>query len=116
MGTLRASIVCLALVAAVGAAPARSAFAQSETTGAVGGQVIDSTGGAISGASITIIYVQTGFRRTVQSDREDRFSFPHLQPGAYRLESVAPGFEPLQQAVTVPLGRTETVTLTLPIA
>jgi hypothetical protein len=115
MGTLRVSIVCLTLVA-LGATPARSAFGQSETTGAVGGLVIDSTGGAISGASCTIIYVQTGFRRTVQSDRDGRFSFPHLQPGAYRIESVAPGFDPLQQSVTVPLGRTETVTLTLPIA
>src|ERR1700730_16546511 len=105
MVRLRSSIVGLALFAAVGAAPDRCAFAQSETTGAVGGQVIDSTGGAVSGASVTIIYVQTGFRRTVQSDREGRFSFPHLQPGPYRVQSVAPGFEPLQQPVTVPLGR-----------
>src|ERR1700674_94720 len=92
------------------------ASAQSETTGALGGQIVDRSGGSISGATVSIIYVQTGFRRTVQSDREGRFSFPHLQPGTYRMASVALGFEPLQQSVTVPLGCTETVTLTLPIA
>src|ERR1017187_2500644 len=92
------------------------AHAQSETTGALGGQVIDSSSGAIAGATVTIVRVDTGFHRAVQSDGEGRFSFPHLQPGLYRIEAVAPAFERLQQSVTVPLGRTETVTLTLPIA
>src|SRR6266699_3432085 len=90
--------------------------AQSETTGALGGQVVDRSGGAISGAKVTIIHVDTGFRRAVQSDVEGRFSFPHVQPGLYRVDAEAPAFERLQQSVTVPLGRTETVTLTLPIA
>src|ERR1700681_2731187 len=90
--------------------------AQSETTGALGGQVIDRSAGAISGATVTIIRVDTGFRRAVQSDVEGRFSFPHVQPGLYRVEAAAPGFERVLQSVTVALGRTETVTLTLPIA
>src|ERR1700680_3430827 len=90
--------------------------AQSETTGALGGQVVDRSGGAISGATVTIIHVDTGFRRAVQSDVEGRFSFPHVQPGPYRVEAEAPAFQRVRQSVTVPLGRTETVTLTLPIA
>jgi carboxypeptidase family protein len=93
-----------------------TASAQSETTGAVAGQVVDRSGGAISGATVIIIHVNTGFRRAVQSDVEGRFSFPHLQPGLYRLEGEAPAFERVQQSVIVSLGRTETVTVTLPIA
>src|ERR1700694_5744120 len=90
--------------------------AQSETTGALGGQVVDRSGGSISGATVTIIHLDTGFRRTLRSDIEGRFSFPHVQPGLYRAEAEAPAFERVQQSVTIPLGRTETVTLTLSIA
>ena len=90
--------------------------AQSDTTGGLGGQVVDPSGGAISGATVTIVYVDTGFRRTVQSDGDGRFSFPHVQPGVYQVGAEAPAFEHVQQSVSVPLGRTETVTLTLPIA
>src|SRR5580700_11075364 len=90
--------------------------AQSETTGGLAGQVMDPSGGAISGATVTMVYVATGFRRTVQSDADGRFSFPHVQPGLYRLEGDAPAFGHVQQAVAVPLGRVETVVLTLPIA
>src|ERR1700680_4940584 len=92
------------------------ASAQSETTGALGGQIVDRSGGSIGGATVTIIHLDTGFRRTVRSDIEGRFSFPHVQPGLYRAEAEAPAFERVQQSVTIPLGRTETVTLTLPIA
>jgi carboxypeptidase family protein len=90
--------------------------AQSETTGALAGQIVDPSRGAISGATVIIIHVETGFRRRVQSDVEGRFSFPHVQPGLYRIDAEAPAFDRLQQSVTVPLGRTETVTLTLHIA
>ena len=93
-----------------------SVSAQSDTTGALGGQIIDPSGGAISGATVTIVHVETGFRRAVQSDVDGRFSFPHVQPGLYRVDAEAPAFERVRQSVTVPLGRTETVTLTLPIA
>src|SRR5712692_2314875 len=93
-----------------------TASAQSETTGGLGGQVVDPSRGAISRATVTAVYVDTGFRRAVQSDVEGRFSFPHVQPGRYNVEAEAPAFERVQQSVTVPLGRTETVTLTLPIA
>src|SRR5580700_16951 len=80
-------------------------YAQSETTGGVGGQVLDPSGGALGGATIAIVHVDTGFRRTVRSDADGRFSFPQLRPGVYRIEAEAPAFERVQQSVTVPLGR-----------
>src|SRR6202049_348647 len=92
------------------------ASAQSETTGALGGQIVDRSGGSIGGATVTIIHLDTGFRRTGRSDIEGRFSFPHVQPGLYRVDAAARAFERVQQSVTIPLGRTETITLTLPIA
>ncbi|HUK32626.1 MAG TPA: carboxypeptidase-like regulatory domain-containing protein [Vicinamibacterales bacterium] len=108
---LRALVGCLLLLAL-----AVFAFAQSETTGGLSGQVRDPSGGAIRGATVTIIYVDTGFRRVSQTDAEGRFTFPQVQPGTYRVEADAAAFEPAQQSVAVPLGRVETVTLTLAIA
>src|SRR5579872_1787215 len=92
------------------------AGAQSETTGGLTGQVLDPSGGAINGATVAITFVDTGFRRASQTDAAGRFSFPHVQPGNYRIEAAAPAFEDAQLSVTVPLGRVETVTLTLSIA
>jgi hypothetical protein len=46
---------------------------------------------------------------TTGADRDGRFSFPHVQPGIYRVEAVAPGFEPRRQSVTVQLGRTKSL-------
>src|SRR6266851_2547360 len=91
-------------------------LAQSETTGGLSGQIVDQSGGAIAHATIAIVRVETSFRRTVQSDTDGRYSFPQVQPGLYRVEAKAPAFARVQQSVTVALGRTETVTLTLPIA
>jgi hypothetical protein len=113
------SRVWVALVLALGALPPCfhvPVRAQSETTGGLGGQVVDPSGGAIGGATLTIVYVATGFRRTVRSDADGRFSFPQVQPGLYRIEAEAPAFEHVQQPVTVSLGRLEIVALTLPIA
>src|ERR1700737_1877139 len=93
-----------------------TASAQSDTTGGLGGQIVDPSGGAIGAARVTIVHVATGFRRTVQSDGEGHFSFPHVQPGLYRVNAEAPAFERAEQSVAVPLGRTEAVTLMLPIA
>jgi hypothetical protein len=90
--------------------------AQSDTTGGLSAQIVDPSGGAISGATVTVTYIETNFRRTLQSDANGGFSFPHVQPGAYRIDAEAPGFEHVREQVTVPLGRVQTVTLTLPIA
>jgi hypothetical protein len=89
---------------------------QSETTGALTGQVQDPAGGGIGGATIAVVSVQTGFRRTARADGQGRFSFPHLQAGPYRLDATAPQFDHTQLSVTVLLGRVQTVVVTLPVA
>ena len=90
--------------------------AQGDTTGSLAGQVLDPSGGTISGATVTITHVETGFRRLVRSDADGRFSFPLVQPGLYRVDVDALAFEHVQRILSVPLGRVETIVLTLPIA
>src|ERR1700687_2492417 len=103
MHILRQLTVLFFVTIALSVTLAVTAPAQSETTGGRGGQVVDPSGGAINGATVTVIYLDTGFRRAVQSDTGGRFSFPHVQPGHYRVEAEAPAFERAQQSVTVPL-------------
>src|SRR5580693_6876807 len=116
MTSSRRWVALLFVLGISGACFAVRVSTQSETTGGLAGQVVDPSGGTLGGATVTIVYVATGFRRAVQSDADGRFSFPQVQPGLYRIEAEAPNFEHIRQSVTVPLGRVETVALTLPIA
>ena len=117
-GRRRLRVAGLALLLSLGpsAAGAWPGAPQSDTTGALAGQVLDPAGGTVAGATVSVVFVQTGFRRTAHTDAEGRFSFPHLQPGDYRLDATARAFDAVRQSVTVPLGRVQAVTVTLPVA
>jgi Carboxypeptidase regulatory-like domain len=109
------SFLALALVL-VAFDPVNS-WAQGETTSAIQGQATDSTGAVIAGATVTIIGIETGSRRTARTDQAGRFNFPQLKPGAYKVEIEAQGFEP-QTADNVfsGLGQKRTVNFTLKVA
>ncbi|HUB02090.1 MAG TPA: carboxypeptidase-like regulatory domain-containing protein [Terriglobales bacterium] len=102
------SILCLLSVYALG---------QGETTSAIQGQATDSSGAVLSGATVTVTSLDTGSKRTVNTDEAGRFNFPQLKPGAYKVEIEARGFEP-QTADNVfsGLGQKQTVNFTLKIA
>jgi hypothetical protein len=93
------------------------AFGQGETTSAIQGQVSDSSGAVVSGATVTITSLDTGSKRSVNTDEAGRFNFPQLKPGAYKVEINARGFE-AQSADNVfsGLGQKQTVNFTLKVA
>src|SRR3984885_4005443 len=70
------------------------AFAQGETTRAVGGQLADATGAAIVGTTVTVTNRETGSTRSAKTDEAGRFNFPQLKPGSYAVRIEAQGFEP----------------------
>jgi hypothetical protein len=93
------------------------ALAQGETTSAIVGQVMDATGAAIPGATITIINRATGLKRSGKTDNEGRFNFPQLEPGTYSVKAEAQGFAAQQnENVFSGLGQKQTVNFTLQIA
>lgn len=81
------TIFCLLAVAG-------AAFAQG-TTGAIDVQVLDSTGSAVPGASVTAANVGTGAGAKAQSDEVGRCQFPLLRAGTYRITVDQPGFDKL---------------------
>jgi hypothetical protein len=84
--------------------------AQGETTSAIVGTVVDPSGSAIEGASITVVDTGTGSRRSTSTDDAGRFSFPQLKPGTYIVKAAAASFEPeTAPAVFAGLGQKQTV-------
>jgi len=94
-----------------------SALGQGETTSAIQGQATDSSGAVLSGATVTVTSLDTGSKRSVNTDEAGRFNFPQLKPGAYKVEIEARGFEPQSTSnVFSGLGQKQTVNFTLRVA
>src|ERR1700719_5819 len=70
---------CLVLILA----PA--AVAQ-QTTGVIQGTVLDAAGGAVAGATITVVNDDTGYTRTLTSGATGIYAFAELTPGHYHLQ------------------------------
>ena len=64
-------------------------------TGTITGTVIDPNGGVIPGATVTLLYKQTGATRIVSTNDEGRFAFAAVQPGVYSIKIEHAGFQTL---------------------
>jgi hypothetical protein len=69
-------------------------LAQDASTGAVRGTVMDATGGVIADATVVLINSATGFRYSIASDSQGRFTFDVLPPGDYSARASAPRMSP----------------------
>jgi len=65
--------------------------------GSIVGTVVDSSGGGVPNASITITEKQTGQSRSDKSEADGRYAFGNVQPGVYDVKVTAPGFRTLSQ-------------------
>jgi hypothetical protein len=92
-------------------------FGQGETTSAIQGQAVDSTGAVVPGAIVSVTSLDTGAQRSARTDEAGRFNFPQLKPGTYKVEIQAQGFEPqTANSVFSGLGQRQTVNFTLRVA
>jgi hypothetical protein len=77
--------------------------AAQETTGSLGGQVVDAQGLPVPGASVTVTGPQGA--RTLVTDGEGRYVAPFLTPGQYALRVELQGFKASEQKdIQVSLG------------
>src|ERR1019366_9415213 len=91
--------------------------AQSGTSSALSGTLVDPSGAAIAGAQVKATEVNTGAVRVVKSNGEGRFLFSQVNPGTYRIEARVAGFGPgMSQPTSVSVGQTATVNFTLNLA
>lgn len=90
-------------------------LAQVET-GTVVGTVVDSTGAALPGVTITLTHAATGQVRSALSNASGRFQVAALPPSTYRLKAELQGFRTLERpTVTVNIGAVVSLDLALDV-
>src|SRR6202158_3220477 len=95
---------------------ARPLIAQTTIdTGSVVGTVSDPTGAVISGADVTITNVATGQVIGLTSNASGAFNSGALVPGKYKTQVSAKGFSTVAVTLTVLVGNTATVNVTLQV-
>jgi hypothetical protein len=82
----------------------RISNAQTNISGDIFGTVTDSTGAAISNASITVTSTATGQAKSVTSGANGQYRVPLLTPGNYKISISASGFQTSEFTVTVAAG------------
>ena len=97
---LRTYVLPLAIAVSVLAVSPASA---QVTTGTLTGTIVDSTGGALPGTTVTATAAATGVSRTVVADSEGRFTVAGLNPGTYTVKVELAGFTPLTVTLPAPL-------------
>jgi len=70
-----------------------SPLAAQAVTGTILGTVRDSSGGALPGATVTLLNQDTGFTRTVSSDSTGEFTAPSMPTGNYSVTGEMTGFK-----------------------
>jgi hypothetical protein len=65
--------------------------------GRILGAITDQTGGAITGATVTVTDVQRGTARTLTTDEAGSFNAPNLTPGTYKVRAEFKGFKAVER-------------------
>jgi hypothetical protein len=99
-----AAFACCAVLALLFVAYPASA---QQSTGAIVGTVVDPTGAAVKGATVTAKDVDRGTVLTTQSNETGDFNFPVVPVGNYQVKAEGQGFQAeVQPTVTLTLNQT----------
>jgi hypothetical protein len=85
---VRRSIVCIAAVLILAAIP----VAAQLPTGTILGNVKDSSGASIPGATVTVRNTDTNLTKTATTEQDGSYRFPELSVGHYEMKAEAAGF------------------------
>jgi hypothetical protein len=90
-----------------------SVFAQ--TTSAITGTIQDQRSAVIVGAKVTARNLETNLTRSTVTDGAGRYTFPEMRVGQYEVRAEQTGFKANTRAVTLTVGVTEVINLTLEV-
>src|SRR5207247_2310062 len=85
----------------------------AQTLGTITGEVKDSTGAVIPGATVTVVNKATNATRTTQSNEVGLFDFPALPPGTYTVKTELDGFKTATRDVVLQVQQTLAVNFSL---
>ena len=106
----------LLLAAAVVLSAAARVLAQGNPTGTVRGQVVDATGLALPGVTVTATSPAMQGPRTTTTSVNGDFIIPFLPPGEYTILFELDSFQPSKQTVGVAMAETQPLKVTLAVA
>jgi hypothetical protein len=95
--------------------PAPIAFAQSNISGDIMGNVTDASGAALPDAQVTVTSVEKGGASTLTTDRVGHFRVSLLSPGQYKISVFARGFAAATAQVGVSAGTITPITMALSV-
>lgn len=105
---------CALGIAALLACPLGSLNAQSLTAGQLRGMVLESGGGTVSAAAVTLEDAQGGTVRFLETDFGGTFRVALVAPGVYRLLVEQVGFQPVRlRNVVIAAGQTTALNVTI---
>lgn len=108
LSTVLCFLSCFALVVALLPAPLRAQSAAA--SGSLEGSILDSSGAAVPGASVTVRNQSTGASTTQAADDAGHFLFLYLAPSVYEVSIQKSGFQNLVlKGIAVNVGTTVTV-------
>jgi hypothetical protein len=91
-------------------------FAQSTTTGSIGGVVTNPNKEVVPGATVTVKNIGTNREDSATTDDTGRFKVANLQPGNYSVTVNSSGFSPsTSENVVVEIGRETTLEVALSV-
>jgi carboxypeptidase family protein/TonB-dependent receptor-like protein len=80
------------------------------------GTVVDGSGGALPGVTVTALNEETGVSRSVQTDATGRYRMPAIQSGTYKITLVLTGFRTEERpAVRLSVGQEAVLDFTLQV-
>jgi Carboxypeptidase regulatory-like domain len=88
----KSTVFAMLLLSAVAIASRGVAFAQSATTGAIGGTITDIGGALLPATTVKVNSADTGLSRTVKSNGSGEYRVTDLAPGTYSATFTADGF------------------------
>ncbi len=92
------------------------AFAQSTTTGSIGGVVTNPAKEVVPGATVSVKNIGTNKEDTATTDDTGRFKVANLQPGTYSVTVNSGGFSPMTvENVVVEVGRETSLEVSLSV-
>jgi hypothetical protein len=110
------SLTCVFLLALLLASFATLTASAQQITGNIHGSVTDPSGAVLPSAFVTARQVETGFTRTVNTDRGGNYLVVELPIGHYRIEVTAKGFQKyVQEGITLDVNESATVLVRLQI-
>ena len=105
-------LFCLSLLAL-----AIPAIAQDAGFGSISGTVTDPNHAVVAGATVTVIQIDTGIKRDLQTTSAGSYAATFLKPGHYELIFAATGFAKVDRKdLVVQVGQVVTIDAQLPVA